>query len=375
MSISNPLIDPPNDPLVSSPSSLPISPPISSFINPLPGVPHIESPFFETLFQGAPANIVQIARHMQQYGYAVIDFPDPELPDQINQLQAQLGPRYDAATFARFRAGEKADLRLRDAWRYCPPVQRIAANPLIIELLSRLYGKKAWPFQTLNFPVGTEQTQHSDVVHFHSVPERFMCGVWLALEDTTLENGPLFYYPGSHRWPVYTNEHIGRCLTSLPERPDQTVFEPMWQALTEQHGAQKQVFQAKKGQALIWAANLLHGGSEHLNRQHTRWSQVTHYFFEDCAWYSPLFSDPFYGQIHFRKLLNIQTGQQMQPNYAGHPIPESFIAATKSSQPDGPYRFDANAYLAANPDVAAAGVDALEHYVRHGHSERRRLAP
>jgi hypothetical protein len=345
------------------------------YLNPLPGVPHIESPFFDALFADATPNIVQIARHMQQYGYAVIDFPDPELPSLITELQQQLTPRYDSSAWDQFRTGAHADLRLRDAWRYSAPVQRIAANPVIIELLSRLYGMRAWPFQTLNFPVGTEQNLHSDVVHFHSVPERFMCGVWLALEDITLENGPLFYYPGSHQWPIYTNEHIGRCMSTLPVRPDQTAFEPMWHALTEQHGAPKQTFLAKKGQALIWAANLLHGGSRQINRQQTRWSQVTHYFFGGCAWYSPLFSDPFYGQIHFRHMMNIQTGQIMQPSYAGNPVPEAFIAATKSTQPDGPYQFDGAAYLAANPDVAAAGVAALEHYVRHGHEERRRLGP
>ncbi|CAN7431630.1 phytanoyl-CoA dioxygenase family protein [Paraburkholderia hospita] len=36
-----------------------------------------------------------------------------------------------------------------------------------------------------------------------------MCGVWTALEDIDEECGPLIYYPGSHKWPIYTNEHIG----------------------------------------------------------------------------------------------------------------------------------------------------------------------
>lgn len=31
------------------------------------------------------------------------------------------------------------------------------------------------------------------------------------MEDVDENNGPLMYYPGSHRWPVYTNEHIGQC--------------------------------------------------------------------------------------------------------------------------------------------------------------------
>ena len=33
------------------------------------------------------------------------------------------------------------------------------------------------------------------------MPEGFMCGVWVALEDMDMENGPLVYYPGSHKLP------------------------------------------------------------------------------------------------------------------------------------------------------------------------------
>ncbi|MGF6549297.1 methyltransferase type 12 [Paraburkholderia youngii] len=40
-----------------------------------------------------------------------------------------------------------------------------------------------------------------------------------------------------------------------------------------------------------------------------------------------------------------------------------------------PYDFDKGAYLAANPDVAAAGLDAAEHYLRWGQHENRPLRP
>jgi ectoine hydroxylase-related dioxygenase (phytanoyl-CoA dioxygenase family) len=36
-----------------------------------------------------------------------------------------------------------------------------------------------------------------------------MVGVWVALEDIDSSNGPLIYYPGSHRLPIFTNEHLG----------------------------------------------------------------------------------------------------------------------------------------------------------------------
>jgi ectoine hydroxylase-related dioxygenase (phytanoyl-CoA dioxygenase family) len=339
----------------------------------LPGVPNIESPFYETLFANSETHVQQIAKQLHTHGVAAIKFPEAEFDQLVEDIKASLTSTIDDSSWAQFRSGGTANLRLLNAWQIDSNVRRIAANQSIINLLSKLYGAQAWPFQTLNFPVGTQQALHSDAIHFNSVPERFMCGVWVAFEDVTVDNGPLFYYPGSHRFPIYTNEHLGRCVSTLPARPDQTMYEPMWKALVDAHEIKPKRFLAKKGDALIWAANLLHGGSPHLNRQATRWSQVTHYFFEDCAWYSPLFSDPFYGQIYFRKLINIQNGHFMPNRYAGWEIPNQFIDSTRSTQPDGPYHFDANAYLEANPDVAKAGADALEHYIRHGHAERRRL--
>ncbi|MEK7723534.1 MAG: hypothetical protein AAB336_04230, partial [Acidobacteriota bacterium] len=47
----------------------------------------------------------------------------------------------------------------------------------------------------------------------------------------------------------------------------------------------------KKGQAFIWAANLLHGGSPLKDKNRTRHSQVTHYFFENCRYYTPMLSN------------------------------------------------------------------------------------
>jgi hypothetical protein len=40
-----------------------------------------------------------------------------------------------------------------------------------------------------------------------------------------------------------------------------------------------------------------------------------------------------------------------------------------------PAQFDPQLYLEANPDVAAAGMDPAEHYLRYGESEGRRFRP
>jgi hypothetical protein len=76
---------------------------------------------------------------------------------------------------------------------------------------------------------------------------------------------------------------------------------------------------------LIWAANLLHGGSRQTDPDLTRWSQVTHYYFDGCCYYSPMESDPFYGRIFFRRPKNIGTGTVMPNIYSGLRLPSSFV--------------------------------------------------
>ena len=51
--------------------------------------------------------------------------------------------------------------RVQDAWAYHEDVRAIAANHAVLDLLQKLYGRRPFPFQTLNFPVGTQQHLHS----------------------------------------------------------------------------------------------------------------------------------------------------------------------------------------------------------------------
>jgi hypothetical protein len=347
--------------------------------HPLPGVPLVESPFFQRVFDapGVDAETRRIALELALKGFAVIDFPDEGCAGMAERIQADLLGHYDLEGWRAHGHAAGVSLRVQDAWTFHADVRRIACNQHILDLLSRLYGRRAWPFQTLNFPVGTQQHFHTDSVHFSSSPERFMCGVWVALEDIDETNGPLMYFPGSHRWPIYTNEHIGQCIAELEGTPTQAIYEAMWRELVEAYGVQAQTFHAKKGQALIWAANLMHGGTRQLDPARTRWSQVTHYFFDECAYYTPMMSDPFYGSIAFRSLVNIATGEAVPNRVAGHAVPQKFIEATTPGQTEWKedHAFDPALYLQANPDVAAAGVDAATHYLQHGRREKRRLRP
>lgn len=263
----------------------------------------------------------RIATDLNERGYAVLDFPDPQFDERIDRIKANLGPRYPGVDFADPQSDKtQGERRIQDAWKFDDDVREIATNQVILDLLGKLYGRGAFPFQTLNFPVGTQQDAHTDAVHFSSLPERFMCGVWVAMEDVRPEAGPLFYLPGSHRWPPLNNSLIGRRGQGSALNSAQAPYAQGWRMLREAYGATEETFLARKGQALIWAANLLHGGSHQTDPRLTRWSQVTHYYFDDCIYYTPAYSDETLGRLHLRKLRSITDGQPRPNMYLGQVV-------------------------------------------------------
>lgn len=354
-----------------------------------PGVPLIESPLFPATIGSLDLSPAEHAVALQLYerGYAVIDFPDPTIHERIDRIKRNLAPRF-AVDFDNPHSikNNVGDLRVQDAWKFDADVQQVASNPGVVALLTKFYGRRAFPFQTLNFPVGTQQALHSDSIHFSSIPERFMCGVWLAMEDISPEAGPLLYLPRSHRWPIVSNAMVGRNGWSDRGGKAQEPFQNAWDALVDASGVRHETFLAKKGQALIWAANLLHGGALQTDPTKTRWSQVTHYYFEDCIYYTPAFSDEPLGRLDLRKITNIATGK-VEPNmHLGENV-RPFVEGS-SSLPfkwrwpfhrkraidfsDLPNDFDAETYRQLNSDVADSGTDAAHHYLSHGRFEGRR---
>jgi ectoine hydroxylase-related dioxygenase (phytanoyl-CoA dioxygenase family) len=293
------------------------------FKSALPGVPRIESPAFhaELPHFGLSEAEQAIATKLHRDGFAVIDFDDVEFDSRVNRIRASLTPRMGADLNDPESVKTIGDRRIQDAWKFDEDVRAIAVNPAILNLLSRLYGRRAFPFQTLNFPVGTQQEIHADAAHFSSLPERFMCGVWVAMEDVPAEAGPLFYAPGSHRWPIVSNAMIGRRGYASQLDSAQDPYADAWNAMIAANSTPTETFLARKGQALIWCANLLHGGSPQSNPRLTRWSQVTHYYFEDCIYYTPAFSDELLGQLHLRDIVGIDDGKPRPNSYLGVPLP------------------------------------------------------
>lgn len=276
-----------------------------------PNVPWFESPFFEREFERSDLDDQSKERvaFFAEHGYLVLRLDIPNFNQIADEIAAALSHSTDGN-------------RVRDAWRYVPAVRGLACQPEVLSVLETLYQRRPVPFQTINFMRGTQQRTHSDLVHFNSLPQRFMAGVWFALEDVGPHNGALHYYPGSHRLSVFEPHDIGRRGSSVRSRVDDyPAYEEFIAGLIEELGLEKETVELRRGEAIIWSANLLHGGDPIEDPQSTRRSQVTHCYFEGCRYYTPLYSDPPLGRYDWTRVVDITTGEEQPHIYNGKRVP------------------------------------------------------
>ena len=274
-------------------------------------IPWLELPFFERLLARSDLDepTRSLVRTYAADGYLTFD---PKIPD-FDGVAASI---LDACA-------RRSDypLRVTDAWLEIEGVRRLSLAPAVLSLLRTLYRREPVPMQTLNFGRGTEQRPHSDSMHFSSVPRGFVCGVWIALEDVDETNGALEYYPGSHRLPYFDHTSIGLTGSDQSGYERYGSYEELVKMVIAELGLERRVLRIPKGQALVWAANLLHGGSPIQDPSRSRHSQVTHYFFEGCLYYQPQRSDPFLGRILWLDKRDVRTGRLIPQMYNGRPAP------------------------------------------------------
>ena len=152
--------------------------------------------------------------------------------------------------------------------------QAMFAEP-IREFLSLVFERPPMAFQSLSFLRGTGQPIHQDTAYVVVDSPMELAASWIALEDVTPGSGPLEYYDGSHRIPEFLFDGKQR---NIPE--GSTEHESFLRHLHEQAlhlGLERKSLRAKKGGALIWSADLAHGGSQDITEGSSRRSLVTHY--------------------------------------------------------------------------------------------------
>ena len=145
--------------------------------------------------------------------------------------------------------------------------------------------------QTILSHKGSQQGLHSDSIHMTTYPLGYLTAAWIAFEDIHPDCGPLVFYPGSHRLPYVFSKDVDLTEAEFQEhgyRPYHEKYEPRIRASVEQTGMEPHYFHARKGDVLIWHANLIHGGSARRNLQLSQRAMVTHFFVKGSFVYHDL---------------------------------------------------------------------------------------
>ena len=226
----------------------------------------------------------QLKPYFAENGYVVIDTNlDHGLFEHIT---ASLAPYFGEDREIPPRVPFSDYNRIQDAWYINKAVWKVAASKRVRSVLTHLYDQSPRAFQTLNFKYGTQQPTHADTIHFNSEPFGSMCGVWVAFEDIGPDQGPLRIYPGSNALPEMNYTDFG-LVSDTKEYPK---YLTALESVIEQNGFKERHATIKKGQAVIWAANTLHGGAPQNDLSLTRHSQVTHFYMGDPKTWRPSFS-------------------------------------------------------------------------------------
>lgn len=253
-------------------------------------------PWFETneisKLDSIPTKYKSAAESYHYDGYCKLDADIPEsLIDEVNEGifkhlkkdNLKLNPKY---------YHYNSSPRIIEAWKEIPSIVSLSNNKNVLEFLQLMYERTPLPFSTINFLKSTEQPIHSDYIHFSSMPERFLCGVWFALEDIHIDSGPLVVVSKSRGLPIITIDELGLEVPNNNKKlkSNYTIYEETVKSIIEKNKLNTEKVTIKKGQCFIWAANTLHGGSEINNPSLTRKSLVVHYHFSDCEYYNPGFT-------------------------------------------------------------------------------------
>jgi len=210
--------------------------------------------------------------------------------EEVDQLNQEVDRLKNSGTVDYNYTGKK----IMESFKHSKMInQDFFRNKRLLSLLNFLMGKEIVPFHTINFIQGSEQKAHSDSIHMTTEPEGYLIAAWTALENTHEKNGPLFYYPESHKLPYITcQDYDSGNNRWLIGNNSYKKYEDKIAEMINEKNLKKEYFFAEPGDVFLWHANLLHGGDPIKQEGLTRKSMVAHYFCEDVICYHEISQRP-----------------------------------------------------------------------------------
>ena len=132
-------------------------------------------------------------------------------------------------------AAATAELRVRKLWKFTeadPTLGAAAAASRMTAILDQLIGPGARLIQDMALMKpphrGAEKPWHQDNAYFDWTPLDGVLGVWIALDQATVENGCMQILPGSHHAGPVPHYHVRDCqLVDQTSRADRAEVVPL----------------------------------------------------------------------------------------------------------------------------------------------------
>lgn len=225
---------------------------------------------------------------------------DPRLAIELDGVRHPLDPEQRSKRY------KLLDLYVHDALAL-----EIAFSPAVQEFLKLVFEREVLLFQGLTFEWGSGDPVHQDTAYVVVRSPLEFAAAWFALRDVQEGSGELCYYPGSHQ---LEEAHFGWGFRNWNRKRDGLESRGKYlEGLHERsraRGLELQRFLAKKGDALIWSADLAHGSAPIGDPSLRRWSYVCHY----C----PMEIQPYYFSNHpdRREIRRVAGGGYSSSHYA-----------------------------------------------------------
>lgn len=187
----------------------------------------------------------------REHGYlAVADvFSDQDVATALEALSDLVGGRNESYNEVYLEAAARADLppelvldQVRKLFRFVQFDERLnhlAHHSNVLDIGARLLGRQLRLFQDMALlkppQIGREKPWHQDHAYFDLELSEEVVGVWIALDEATVENGCMQFLDGGHKqgpmlhwkrrdWQICDSDMQGRHSVACPLHPGGAVF-------------------------------------------------------------------------------------------------------------------------------------------------------
>jgi len=231
------------------------------------------------------ADDADIEAYLEDLRWAVANREKLEFNVEVASQQVPIARTSEAQLLA-------AGTKFQHFHTYSKAAIALSLSAKIQRALELVFGEPAAVLQSLTFWRGTQQPAHIDYPYVNIQTQiAQLAAAWIALEDVRPGSGALFYYPGSHRTEAsgFFDWGGGSILYQRDSTREPHEFARYLERRMGEAGIEPVEFHPKRGTALIWHANLVHGGLPITDHEATRKSFVTHYTSASAfpRWYAP----------------------------------------------------------------------------------------